>query len=65
MCVYGLYAPALYNLFSAVVDAFTTFTILTFRFCPCLRPLLKVIVTIYCLANYGNPLPQLTHAIGN
>ena len=47
MCVYGRYAAALANLFPAVVDAFTTFTILALRFCSCLRPLLKVIVIIY------------------
>ena len=47
MCVYGRYAAALANLFPAVVDAFTTFTILALRFSSCLRPLLKVIVIIY------------------
>jgi len=65
MCVYGRYASAVDNLFPAVVDAFTTFTILALRFCPCLRPLLKVIVIIHCLANYDNPLPRLTRDNGN
>ena len=64
MCVYGRYAPALDNLFPAVVDVFTTYTILALRFCPFLRPLLKVIVFIYSLANHDNPLPQLTRANG-
>ena len=64
MCVYGRYAPALDDLFPAVVDAFTTYTILALRFFPFLRPLLKVIVFIYCLANHDNPLPQLTRANG-
>ena len=54
-----------YNFFPAVVDAFTTFSKLALRFCPCLRPLLKVIIIIYCLDNYENPLPPLTRANGN